>query len=1056
VVAGLELRILGPLEVLDDEGHLLDVGGARPRAVLVDLALARGRTMPADQLLEDVWNGEQPARNNLQVQIARLRRVVGEDAIVTRNGGYALELPADAIDAHRFTAFIDAGHRALRAGRADEAATHLRDALSLWRGTPLVDVVENDFARPVITRLEEARLVALEERFEADLSLGRHPEIVGELEAAVQEHPLRERLWAHLMTALYRCGRQADALRAYQRARSALNEELGIDPGPELRNLEHGILDQRPALDAPATGASPNATRQSNLPQLTNSLIGRGTEIAAIDALLAAHRVVTIVGTGGVGKTRLAIEVAHQQDTQYRDGVWLANLAPVGDAADVAATISTALGVEVERGPGAATTTFERLRDYLSGRELLLVLDNCEHLVSEVARIVSELVTRTSQLRVLATSRESLAVSGEALWPLTPLALEDAIALFVMRARAVEPAFDRDKHYETVQTICAQLDGLPLAIELAAARMRALSPDDLVTRLDDRFRLLTGGSRSAPARQQTLRAVIDWSYALLGEEERFVFDRASVFAGGFSLRAAEAVCSGGAVDRDDVADPLARLVDKSLLGTFTDMTGSGFRLLQTLAQYGRERLDTSGDDDETRLKHARYFAAALDIPDGEHGSPERKWFTRLSESIDDVRVAMEWSLAVRNSECAFAIANGLGWDWNMGGRLDDTWRWMTSALALPEPADPAAKIRVLAWAGALGMSRDKARAMAYGADAVARARATGDPRALAAAAMLHGTSIADFFQDRARAVPLIEESVAACIAVGDDWCLAMAALQRGVLRLIEGDFARAPDGLRDAAQRFSALGNPWGRSYALRSLADVLVVRGDYEEAATALHHALVGLRQVGASGVTSSLAARLGYVRALEGRSADAERWFDEALDSAERQRYVPNLALVYNLRGIVLRRSGRLDEAERCHEQAMTLYWERGVPAGLALSLISLGYLAELRGDADRSESLHGNALVAARTGGDVRTEALALDGLAGAAALRGDEFVAGQLFGAAEGLRATTGGQLQPAEAADVDRAVARVHDRAAFDAGLEAGRADPDAVIARVSPPTSSAG
>ncbi len=634
----MELRILGPLEVLGDDGQPLDVGGARPRAILVDLALGPGRTIPTDQLLEDVWSGMQPARNNLQVHIARLRRVLGDDRIVTRNRGYALDIPPDAIDAHRFDQLAHAGHDALQHGDPAEAADVLRGALALWRGAPLAEFAEDEFARPVITRLEEARLATLEDRVEADLLLGRDAELIGELEAAVQAHPLRERLWAQLMTALYRAGRQSDALRAYQRARAVLAEELGIDPGPELRELELAVLEQNPTLDAPRPAAAPARAPATNLPVPANALIGRSTEIGTTRALLERHRVVTIVGPGGVGKTRLAAEIGHRRLDAHRDGVWLADLASVGDAADVAATISTALGVEVEHGPGAAATTLDRLREYLWGRELLLVLDNCEHVVAEVARIVADLIAHSEELQVLATSRESLAIAGEALWPLTPLALDDAIELFVARARAVDPGFDRDEHFTDVQTICAQLDGLPLAIELAAARMRALAPSDLLTRLDDRFRLLTGGSRTAPPRQQTLRAVIDWSYALLFQQERLVFERASVFAGGFSLTAAEAVCSGPGVERDEVADLLARLVDKSLVVTYTDSTGPGLRLLQTLAQYGRERLTANGEMDATRLRHARYFAAALDIPDAEHGSATRKWFARFSESIDDVRV----------------------------------------------------------------------------------------------------------------------------------------------------------------------------------------------------------------------------------------------------------------------------------------------------------------------------------------------------------------------------------------------------------------------------------
>ena len=430
---------------------------------------------------------------------------LGEDRIVTRNGGYALDVPADALDAHRFERLADAGHVALQEGNAADAARRPpRRALRCWRGAPLVEFVEDGFARPVITRLEESRLAALEDRADADLLLGRHTELIGELEACVREHPLRERLWAQLMTALYRAGRQGDALRAYQRARGRCSPTSSAStPGPSCASwstrcssrIRRSVRRVLLALTAP---------RRRTCRASASALHRAHHEIEATRELLEEHRVVTIVGPGGVGKTRLATEIGHRQLPTYHDGVWLADLAPVGDPADVAAAIGSALGVEVEHGPGAAATMLERLSEYLYGRELLLLLDNCEHVVAEVARIVAELVARNGRLHVLATSRESLAIAGEALWPLAPLALDDAIELFVVRARAVAPNFDLDDDFDAVRTICAQLDGLPLAIELAAARMRALAPDDLLTRLDDRFRLLTAGSRAAPPRQQTL------------------------------------------------------------------------------------------------------------------------------------------------------------------------------------------------------------------------------------------------------------------------------------------------------------------------------------------------------------------------------------------------------------------------------------------------------------------------------------------------------------------------------------------------------------------------
>ncbi len=639
--------MLGPLEVLDDDGNPVDVGGARPRTLLVDLALAQGRAVPAEQLLEDVWSGEQiPARNNLQVHVSRLRRVLGDDRITTQGGGYALDLPRDAIDVARFDRLAAEGRAALHAGDAEVASRTLAEALQLWRGAALADFVDEQFARPVITRLEESRLVAIEDRIEADLVLGRHAALVGEVEALLIEHSLRERLWAELMTALYRSGRQGEALRAYQRARTVLADELGIDPGPELQRLERSVLAQDPSLSAPVTpsdaGASP-AGAPTNLPAPTSALVGRAAEIDATVNLVHHHRLVTIVGPGGVGKTRLAIEIGRTFLGQFRDGVWVIDLAPVGDPSDVATAVAAALGVETEVGAGAASTTLERLSEFLSGREALLVFDNCEHVVGESARITDQLLARCGALHVLATSREPLMIAGEALWPLAPLDLEDATELFVTRARAAAPAFglDDDAGEQTarvVRAICERLDGLPLAIELAAARMRAFTPGDLLARLEDRFRLLTGGSRTAFPRQQTMRAVVDWSYDLLFDDERRVFERVSVFAGAFTITAAEAVCADDVIRADAVAGLLARLVDKSLVVPANLGEQVRFRLLQTLAQYGRERLVASGDGDAVGARHAHHLVRLLEVPDGVHGADTGSWFRKVGESIDDIRV----------------------------------------------------------------------------------------------------------------------------------------------------------------------------------------------------------------------------------------------------------------------------------------------------------------------------------------------------------------------------------------------------------------------------------
>ncbi|MDD9368775.1 MAG: BTAD domain-containing putative transcriptional regulator, partial [Acidimicrobiales bacterium] len=645
----MEVRLLGPVEVVADDGTVVAVPGQKLQLLLAALAVERGKVVSPDRLV-DILYGDDPPRqpaNSLQVLVSRLRsslagHVAGR-AIETSDAGYALAASDLRTDLERFDELVSRARPRL-ADDPGGAVVDLREALGLVRGEPLAGLPGDGWARSERVRLSEARLAAMEDRIDADLAIGDHATVVGELERLTARYPLRERPWEQLMLALYRCGRQADALRAYQQARRHLIDELGIEPGARLRQLEAAVLAQDPALDPPvvvhadglaitvtpevtvpggaaagrelvdsagggtdgssparagvesdgstgvegdrtpvtrrapsAFGARPEGEadlirRRGNVPRPLTACLGREADQAEVLSLIDTQRLVTLVGPGGAGKTRLAVEVAHTLGPSAPDGVWLVDLASVRDAAGVLGALVRTLRLDEDVLAGAqAPRTVDQVADTLVDRRLVLLVDNCEHVVDDIARLIETLLARCPDLRVLATSRETLGVPGEFLYVVPPLPLDHAVALFVERmgaSGATAPASPGHGALRAVTEICRRLDGLPLAVELAAARASHLDLDEMVDRLDQRFDLLTEGPRTAQPRQRTLRAVVDWSYELLDDGEKQVFERLSAFANGATLAATLAVCtdgdSGVGLDPTAVETALGRLVDKSL------------------------------------------------------------------------------------------------------------------------------------------------------------------------------------------------------------------------------------------------------------------------------------------------------------------------------------------------------------------------------------------------------------------------------------------------------------------------------------------------------------
>ena len=675
----MRFGILGPFEVADDEGRKLALGGRKQRAVLAILALHAGRVVSSERLIDELWGERAPATaaKTLQTYVSKLRKALGDGVVLTRAGGYVLDADRADVDASQFRALADEGQGSLREGDFRRAAGLLREALGLWRGPALADFAYESFAQADGARLEESRLAALEDRIDAELGLGEHARLVDELEQRVREHPLRERPAGQLMLALYRSGRQADALEVYRQTSERLRDDLGLEPSRQLRELERSILNQDTTLEAPPRAAPEQPT---NLPVPATAFVGRTHEVAELAALLqgAGTRLLTLTGAGGSGKTRLALRLAETCAADYRDGTWFVAFADITDPELIIPTISQTL--ELAEVGGLAPV--RRLKQWLGERQVLMVLDNLEQLADGSA-VLAEVLSACPGLTLLVTSREPLHLAGEQQYEVPVLEPGDAVALFESRTQAVLPGLIM--HPKLAGAICARLDYLPLAIELAAARARALAPGEILSRLDTRLPLLTGGPRDAPRRQRTLKATIDWSYDLLDDEQRRLLARLAVFAGGCALAAAEAVCGAE-------LDTVQALVDRSLLRS----DGERYWMLQTIHEYALEKLESTGEADDMRDAHARWFVHLLDVEGiAPPGWPGDASLTRLAREQENFRAALEWTSSIGDTETLARLTSTLTAVWVLRAQLHEATRWIALVLEHEDMYQPRLAAQVV-------------------------------------------------------------------------------------------------------------------------------------------------------------------------------------------------------------------------------------------------------------------------------------------------------------------------------------------------------------------------
>ncbi|HEX6419718.1 MAG TPA: BTAD domain-containing putative transcriptional regulator [Acidimicrobiales bacterium] len=1072
----MRFGVLGPITAWTDAGDAVPISGVKVRAVLADLALHVGEPVTADRLIDDLW-GESPEGRNpagtLSSKVSQLRRALeaaepGARALVrSPPPGYELAVDPAAIDAVEFAALVEAAQ-----GAADPVVVvdTLTRALALWRGPAYSEFADAGFARAAVARLGELRLTAHEMLARARLDLGDHALVADELTELVEAHPWREGLRLSHVLALHRSGRQADALDSFERYRRALAEELGLDPSPEALALQHAVLVQDPSLAGPAPVRQ---RRASNLPAPRTALIGREADLDALAGVLAAERLVTLTGPGGVGKTSLALAAARRGADGFPDGTWLVELAGIerGGARDspdalaevVMATLAIRQATDLQARAGPVDRLAEALRDHRA----LVVLDNCEQIIDTVAQLVDDLLRTAPDVTVLATSRERLGVDGEVARTVRPLVTPDqqhqgdveavarasAVRLLVERARAAGADVTVDaESAPLVAALCRRLDGLPLALELAATLVPSLGLADVLARLSDRVWLLGGRRRGGPLRHRTLGAVIGWSWDLLDDDERCVLRRLAVHADGCGLDAAEAVCSGPDLPARAVAGVVARLVDRSLVVAVHGPAGPRYHLLESVAAYAADRLAEAGEMAAVRRRHLAFHLGHAERAEAHlYGDDQVAWLDRLDAESANLRVALDTAVGEGGAEDARRLAAALGWYWLLRGRLGEARRSLDRALAGDDAAGRAgspAAARALVWRAVVASVQGDPVAVSHRRAALDALGELDDPVAAARAMALLGYTSLDASDI---------EGVEALLAVarrrseeaGDRWGQAVALLGLSWLAHSRSDVAGLAGVSARAGELFGQVGDGWGRVVAATWQAAAAELAGDLGDAARLVEESQHDAERLGLWSEVASGLAWSGWIAFERDDPERAAAFATQAMRLAVEQGVRATQIQAAMVLAFAARRVGDLDTAEtRLRELVASAEADRGDAAAIYLTTVlsELGRVAVVRGDAAGALDLHAKALDLALAGGYPRDAAFALGGGAAAAGLHGRWEDAARLLGAVDRQLGVAQLPPSPAEQREIEQITARCVDAlgpASFDRLVDEGRKIPAA-------------